>query len=176
MTNKEGNVSVPFLSSFDVAKLVELPLTKKFIPDRHHFQLCQGGLNCDEFRIMSDKETFSAFFRENRALLREYLELRMDLFRLQGIRVISRSFSMLVVALIVALMALFVLLFLGLAFAWWIAGITGSNIIGFASAAGLFMLLLVLVILLRRPLFQNPLIRLFIEESVSDQEDEDTDQ
>lgn len=124
---------------------------------------------------MTDKETFSGFIRENRALLKEYLELRMDLFKLQGVRMISRSFSVLVVAVIVALMGLFVLLFLGIAFAWWIAGLTGSNIIGFASAGGLFMLLLILVIVLRRPLFQNPLIRLFIEESVSDPEDRDDD-
>jgi hypothetical protein len=124
---------------------------------------------------MTDKETFSGFIRENRALLKEYLELRMDLFKLQGVRMISRSFSVLVVAVIVALMGLFVLLFLGIAFAWWIAGLTGSNIVGFASAGGLFMLLLILVIVLRRPLFQNPLIRLFIEESVSDPEDQDDD-
>lgn len=114
---------------------------------------------------MYPRDDFSTFFRENKALLREYIDLRADLLRLQGIRLLARSFSFLMVGVVVVLMVLFILFFLGIAFAYWIASLTGSQIIGFLCAAALFLLVLVLFIVLRRVIFQNPLIRLFIRES-----------
>jgi hypothetical protein len=77
------------------------------------------------------------------------------------------------VVLIVALLTLFVLFFLGMTFAFWIASITGSNIIGFASASGLFALILLIVIAFRRVFFQNPMIRMFIRETMEESEDAD---
>jgi hypothetical protein len=122
---------------------------------------------------MSSKETFFSFFSENKALLKEYIDTRLELIKLQGIRALSQGFSLVMVALIVALLALFVLFFLGMTFAFWIASITGSNIIGFASASGLFALILLLVIAFRRVLFQNPMIRMFIRETMDETEDAD---
>jgi hypothetical protein len=124
---------------------------------------------------MYDKDKFSTFYRENKDLLKEYIEIRMDLIRLQGIRMLSRSFSLVMVGLIVILLSLFILFFLGIAFAWWIADLTGSNVVGFVSAAGLFTFLLILTIIFRRPLFQNPMIRLFINESIPENEEEEPD-
>jgi hypothetical protein len=120
---------------------------------------------------MSSKETFFSFFSENKALLKEYLDIRLDLVRLQGTRVLSRTFSLVMVVFIVSLLSLFVLFFLGMTFAWWIASLTGSNVIGFACASGLFMLILLLIIVFRRVLFQNPMIRMFIQESMDEPED-----
>ncbi len=122
---------------------------------------------------MSSKETFFSFFSENKALLKEYIDTRIELIKLQGTRTLSRTFSLVMVALIVALLALFVLFFLGMTFAFWIASETGSNIIGFASASGLFALLLLFVIVFRRVLFQNPMIRMFLRETMDESEDAD---
>ena len=122
---------------------------------------------------MYDKDKFSTFYRDNKDLLKEYIEIRMDLIRLQGVRMLSRSFSLVMVGLIVILLSLFILFFLGIAFAFWISDLTGSNVAGFTSAAGLFALLLILTIIFRRPLFQNPMIRLFINESIPENEEEE---
>ena len=121
---------------------------------------------------MYPRDDFSTFFRENKSLLREYLDVRTELLRLQGIRLIARSFSFLMVGVIIVLMALFILLFLGIAFAFWIASLTGSQVVGFLCAAALFMAVLAVFIAMRRVLFQNPLVRLFIRESdiVSDED------
>jgi hypothetical protein len=110
----------------------------------------------------------SGFIRENFALLKEYVELRLELVKLQGVRMASRSLSILVTAFVVSMLALFILLFLGLTFSAWISSLTGSVMIGYLSTAGLYLLLLVLVVLLRKPLLQNPLIRLFIRENLHD--------
>jgi hypothetical protein len=125
------------------------------------------GYLSGEISRMLPRDDFSTFFRENKALLREYVDIRTELLRLQGIRLLARSFSFLMVGVVVVLMALFILFFLGIAFAYWIASLTGSQIVGFLCAAALFLVVLVLFIALRRVLFQNPLIRLFIRESDS---------
>lgn len=121
---------------------------------------------------MLPRDDFSTFFRQNKALIREYIDVRTELLRLQGIRLLARSFSFLMVGVVVILMVLFVLLFLGIAFAFWIASLTGSQVVGFLSAAALFLIVLILFVVLRRAIFQNPLIRLFIRESdtVADEE------
>lgn len=121
---------------------------------------------------MLPRDDFSTFFRQNKALIREYIDVRTELLRLQGIRLLARSFSFLMVGVVVILMVLFVLLFLGIAFAFWIASLTGSQVVGFLSAAALFLIVLILFVVLRRAIFQNPLIRLFIRESdtIADEE------
>jgi hypothetical protein len=117
---------------------------------------------------MNTEKDFTDFYQENKNLLKEYLEIRFNLIKLQGVKSISRLLSLLMVMFIVGILALFIMLFLGLSFAWWLSAETGSNIIGFAGAAALFSLLMVLAIIFRKPLFQNPLIRLFIQESTKE--------
>jgi hypothetical protein len=120
---------------------------------------------------MDTEKDFSGFFQENKALLKEYLELRFQLIKLQGVRILSRTLSLFIVLITVGIFALFVVLFLGLSFAWWLSEKTGSNTLGFAGAAGLFTILLIIVITFRKPLFQSPLIRMFIHESTKDMEE-----
>ena len=139
--------------------------TKKFFLDLGHSPIIRKGLNCIQPKGMQTRDDFTSFFRENKALIREYIDVRTEILRLQGIRLLARSFSFFMVGVIIVLMALFVLFFLGIAFSHWIADIAGSQILGHLAAAGLFLFLLILFILLRRVLFQNPMIRLFLTES-----------
>ena len=121
---------------------------------------------------MNEKDTFSGFFTENRRLIREYMETHAEILRLQAIRIVAKSFSTLAVTFIVTLLLLFVVFFLGVGLAWWLSVLTGSNAIGFGITGILFLVLLVLVVALRRLLFQDPLIRKFISESADDPLDE----
>jgi MFS superfamily sulfate permease-like transporter len=112
---------------------------------------------------MQGKEDFSGFLSENARLLREYVELRMEMLRLQGVRMVAKAYSQLMVFLIVLLMGLFVLFFLGMALAWGVAALTGSVVIGYLSSAGLFLLLLVLTVRFRRTLFQDRMVRTLLD-------------
>ena len=120
---------------------------------------------------MSTEKDFTGFYQENKALLKEYLEIRFNLLKLQGIKSISRILSLLIVIFLVGILVLFIILFLGLSFAWWLSVKTGSNVTGFAGAAALFTLLLITAIAFRKPLFQSPLIRMFIKETAKDLEE-----
>lgn len=112
---------------------------------------------------MQGNDDLSGFLRENARLIREYVELRMELLRLQGVRIVAKAYSQLMVFLIVLLMGLFVLFFLGMALAWGVAALTGSPVIGYLSSAGIFLLLLVLAVRFRRPLFQDRMVRTLLD-------------
>ena len=118
-------------------------------------------------------ETFSEFYQENSKLLSEYLDTRLQLIRLMAIRTISRTFSMFIVVCLVSFMVLFFLLFLVISFSWLMADAIGSAALGFLCGAGVFLLILVLGIIFRKPLFLNPLIRLFIHTSTQEEDEDD---
>ncbi|MFZ9660632.1 MAG: hypothetical protein ACO29O_02040 [Chitinophagaceae bacterium] len=117
---------------------------------------------------MRTEKDLNDFYKENKALLKEYIELRMELFRMHAVRMISKSISMMAVIFFTGILFLFVLLFMGVSFSLWLSDRSGSMVMGFMGGAGLFLILLILTILFRKPLFLNPLIRLFINETVSD--------
>ena len=118
-------------------------------------------------------ETLNDFYQENRKLVTEYLETRLQLIRLMAIRTLSKTFSLFIVICLVSFMVLFFLLFLVIAFSWQMADVTGSAALGFLCGAGVFLLLLILGVIFRKPLFLNPLIRLFIQSSANEEEEDD---
>lgn len=117
---------------------------------------------------MGSEQNFQSFFKESRSLLKEYIQLRFRLVKLQGIGILSRALSLVIVIIVVGLMATFTLLFLGMSFAWWLSGVTQSTAIGFGGAGVLFFLVLLVVVIFRRVLVHDPLIRLFIRETTKD--------
>ena len=122
------------------------------------------------------EETFNDFYQENRKLLSEYLETRLQLLRLVAIRTLSRTFSMFIVVCLVSFMVLFFLLFLVISFSWLMADATGSAALGFLCGAGVFLVIIMLAVVFRKPLFLNPLIRLFILTSTQEEDDNEDDQ
>jgi hypothetical protein len=122
------------------------------------------------------EETFNDFYQENRKLLSEYLETRLQLLRLIAIRTLSRTFSMFIVVCLVSFMVLFFLLFLVISFSWLMADATGSAALGFLCGAGVFLVIIMLAIVFRKPLFLNPLIRLFIHTSTQEEDEDEDDQ
>ncbi len=117
---------------------------------------------------MSTDKNFAGFFNENKSLVREYLDVRVKLLKLQAIKATSRSLGILFTVFLVASFALFVILFLGIAFALWLGKLTGSNIAGFAGGAGLFFVFLLLIAIFRKPLFMDPLVRKIVSEMSHD--------
>jgi hypothetical protein len=120
---------------------------------------------------MSSKETFFSFFSQNKALIKEYIDTRLEILKLQGVKTLSRTISAIMIIFIISLLCLSILLLIGITFAFWIADITGSNIVGFASAAGLFILFLIGFIVFGRGMVQNQIIKRIIQDSMDDSED-----
>jgi len=119
---------------------------------------------------MASTEDIGGFLQENKEIIRDYVDTRAELFKLQAVRMAARTVSMLAVVGIVAMLALFVVLFLGMSLSFWLSAVLNNQVAGFAITGGLFVLLLAIVILLRKPLFLNPLVKAIIRETLSEGE------
>ena len=83
----------------------------------------------------SQPDNLGAFFAENKTLIKEYLETRMKIYRLQSIRLFSRSAGYFAWIMISALLAFLFLLFGGLMLGFWFSGLLGSFVSGFGLVA-----------------------------------------
>ena len=117
-------------------------------------------------------ENLNDFYKENKRLVSDYVETRLDLLKLTTVRSLSRTLSMLILVTIISFMVLFFLLFLVIAFSWFMSDLLGSATMGFLCGGGVFLLIIVLSVSFRKALFLNPLIRLFIQTSTQEEEDE----
>lgn len=121
---------------------------------------------------MIPDQDIGGFFRENKELLKRYLDARLELFRLQGVQLLSKGLGIFVWLIVIAFTVFFILLFLGMLLAFWLAARTGSTVLGFGVAAGLFLVLLIILVSFRRQLFQAPVSRIIIREILNEREGE----
>ena len=117
-------------------------------------------------------ENLGSFFRENTKLFREYAEARVELLRLKLLRAAARSAGTFLWIIISLFLVFLVIIFAGLVLGFWLSSLTGSYISGFGITTGILLLLLLLLAVFRRALFINPFIRLFIQRSAGEDEEE----
>ncbi|HLY69673.1 MAG TPA: hypothetical protein VKR53_08080 [Puia sp.] len=122
---------------------------------------------------MSDPENLVSFFKENKSLLKEYIETRLAIFRLQAIKISSKSAGYLV-WIIVSLFLLFLIaIFSGMTLGYWLSSLTGSNIEGFGLTALFMLVVFVFFAVFRRKLFVNPLVKTIIQSSMEEMDEEE---
>lgn len=117
----------------------------------------------------------SEYFQETKESIENYIQNRVELLRLQAIEKASKMGSSLILVLIMSLLAFFMLLFLSFMLAWLFANLTGNVYVGFAIMAGIFILML-LVIILGKKAFERKITDTIINSIFSksnEQDDED---
>jgi hypothetical protein len=117
---------------------------------------------------MNQPENLGNFIRENKSLFKEYLETRLDIYRLQAIRAGSKSAGYLVWILVSIFLLFLVAIFAGLVLGFWLSDLTGSFIKGFAITTGILVFIVILLALLRKSLFVNPVVRKVIDQLSDD--------
>jgi hypothetical protein len=125
---------------------------------------------------MSEPENLGSFFKENKSLLKQYIETRLEIFRLQAIKISSKSAGYLV-WIIVSLFLLFLIaIFSGMTLGYWLSALTGSYVEGFGLTALFMLLLFVFFAIFRKKLFVKPLVKTIIQNSMEEMdEDENAD-
>jgi len=126
---------------------------------------------------MSQPDNLGSFFSENKALLKEYLETRMEIYRLQSLRIFSKSagyFAWIIVSLFLVFL---IVLFGGVVIGFWFSDLLHSYVKGFGLITLLLIALFVLLTVFRRNLFVEPVIQSIIQRSreEADPEEEDGD-
>jgi len=118
---------------------------------------------------MPQEENIGSFFRENKDVIKEYLETRYEIIRLKGIRTISKIAGSLAWVLVSLLLGLLVLIFGGMTLGFWLSSVFESMTAGFGVTTLFIIFLLVLLTLLRKQLFINPVMRSIIKSSADDE-------
>jgi hypothetical protein len=124
---------------------------------------------------MSQPENLGSFFQENKSVLKEYIETRLEIFRLQAIKISSKSAGYLVWIIISMFLLFLIAIFLGMTLGYWLSSLTSSYVTGFGLTALLMVLIFVLFAVFRKKLFVDPIIRAIIQSSMEETEQDEID-
>jgi len=122
---------------------------------------------------MSQPDNLGSFISENKKVLIEYLETRMEIYRLQSLRIFSKSagyFAWIIVSLFLAFL---ILIFSGLMIGYWFSSMLGSYVKGFGLVTLLLIVVFVLLALFRKSLFVDPVVHSIIQRSREEEEEEE---
>jgi hypothetical protein len=112
------------------------------------------------------------FLETNKQTLQEYVELKIELFNLKFIRKSSSIGGLLVWLMILAFLGLLILFFAGITIGFWLSNILNSYVLGFAATTGILIAITLILILARKQLFINPIIRIMVREQTRENEEE----
>jgi len=114
---------------------------------------------------MSQPENLNSFFKESKPLFKEYIETRLELFRLQAIRVISQSAGYLVWILISLFLLFLIMIFSGIVLGCWLSSLMNSYVLGFGATTLILIGVFILLAVFRKKLFVQPVIQAIISKT-----------
>jgi hypothetical protein len=120
---------------------------------------------------MGQPDNLGSFFSENKTLLKEYLETRMEIYRLQSLRIFSKSagyFAWIIISLFLVLLLLF---FGGMAIGFWFSSLLHSYVKGFGLVTLLILAVTILLAVFRKSLFVDPVTHSIIQRSREEEEE-----
>jgi hypothetical protein len=122
---------------------------------------------------MTEKEDLGSFFKENKKLVKDYLDTRLEIFKLKMIRMISKLGGHFI-WIIISLSLIFLLVtFTGLVIGFWLTDLTGSYVKGFGYTTLIMLGIIIFLGLFRKALFVNPIIRRLIRRTMADNDNID---
>lgn len=119
---------------------------------------------------MSQPDNLGSFFAQNKTLLKEYLETRMEIYRLQSLRLFAQSAGLFVWVLLSLFLAFLFLMFGGMMVAFWFSKMFNSYVKGFGLVTLLILLVFILLAVFRKALFVEPVIQSIIQKSKEEDE------
>ena len=120
---------------------------------------------------MDQPDNLGSFFAENKTLLKEYLETRLEIYRLQSLRLFARSAGLFAWVLLSLFLAFLFLLFGAMMVAFWFSNLFHSQVKGFGLVTLLILLIFILLAIFRKALFVDPVIQSVIQKSKEEEDD-----
>ncbi|MFI5152285.1 MAG: hypothetical protein ACHQET_03070 [Chitinophagales bacterium] len=121
---------------------------------------------------MQHSENLGSFFMESKPLLKEYLEAKLEIFRLQSVKIISQSAGWLVWLLISLFLLFSIILFAGIVLGCWLSELVHSYILGFGLTTLVLVLIFAFLIAFRKGLFISPIMNTIIRSAVDDMDEQ----
>src|SRR5262245_4265534 len=122
---------------------------------------------------MHDTDNLGTFFTGNKKLVKDYLDARLEAYKLKFIGILSKSAGYFIWIIVSFLLLLLFFIFLGLVGGFWLSHITGSYVKGFGIVTILILVKMIVLALLRKPIFVNPIIRNIINRAHEDKKEEE---
>ncbi len=102
-------------------------------------------------------------FRDIKNDIQEYVDVRVNLIKLHTAENISKILTQTATFAIVGYLMFFILLFFSFAVGFFLAERLHSNELGFLSVAGIYMLLLILFLTVRKRIIERPIIKAVVK-------------
>ena len=103
------------------------------------------------------------YFQDTKKRLKQYIDQRILLLRLQATEKVSRIAAAMVTVVVIVVVALFLLIFASITAGYWLADLTGSLTAGFCIVALFYLVIFLFVILFLRKILQNFIINKLID-------------
>ena len=120
-------------------------------------------------------DNLGSFISENKTVLKEYLETRMEIYRLQSLRIFSKSAGYFAWILVSLFLVFLIVIFGGLMLGYWFSSMLGSYTKGFGLITLLLIVVFVLLALFRKSLFVDPVVQSIIQRSREEETQEEED-
>ena len=117
---------------------------------------------------VTDTENIESFFTENKNLLRNYIDVKLEMYKLKFIAYFSKSVGYIIWFIVSIFLFFLFLVFLGLLTGFWLSDLTGSYVKGFGLTAMIMLVVIIIIAGLRKTLFVNPVIRTLIRNLIAD--------
>jgi hypothetical protein len=104
---------------------------------------------------MAETQTF---FTTAKTVFKDYIEDRKALLKLQAAEKISSAAAGAVSGVLLAFIGLFILVFLSITGGFFFGSLTGSNTYGFAIITGIYILLFILILVLKKTVIEKKII------------------
>jgi hypothetical protein len=121
--------------------------------------------------VMNQPENPGGFLREMKNILKEYLETRIETYRLRGIRFFSKTVGYSFWIIISLFLFFLIIIFGGLVTGLWLSELLHSYVKGFGLTTLILMAIFILLALFRKQLFVNPIIRMVIRQTAKEKEE-----
>lgn len=102
------------------------------------------------------------FFDESGKKLKTYIDERALLLKMQAVEKTSKLVAVLFTTLILALLGFFILFFLSIMLGYYFASLTNSLYAGFGIVAGLYLIIFIAILLLRKNVIEKYIINTVI--------------
>jgi hypothetical protein len=110
-------------------------------------------------------EPESDFFTDTINLLKQYISDRITLVKLQSIEKISTVAASIAAGVTLALLGLFFLIFFSITLGFLFASWLDSNTAGFGIVAGIYLLLIIIIVVFGKKIFGNMITKKIIQNS-----------
>lgn len=114
-----------------------------------------------------------SFFNESKQLISDYVEARIELFKITAYEKIAKVSAVLFSSLVIALAGFFVLLFLSISGGLYLGSLLHNNSLGFLIVAGIYILLLLFVIIFRKKLLEKQITDKVIEQLFKNEDNDE---